>query len=82
MYFTTGIFSAKLLFTDTDSLVYEIEAQDVYEDFYKDRDLFNYCSNPQDSIFFYSVNEREHSNGQNRKGYNLDISQYMKHCHS
>ena len=82
MYFTTGIFSAKLLFTDTDSLVYEIEAQDVYEDFYKDRDLFNYCSDPQDSIFFYSVNEREHSNGQNCKGYNLDISQYMKHCHS
>ena len=82
MYFTTGIFSAKLLFTDTDSLVYEIEAQDVYEDFYKDRDLFNYCSDPQDSFFFYSVNEREHSNGQNCKGYNLDISQYMKHCHS
>ena len=82
MYFSTGIFSAKLLFTDTDSLVYEIEAQDVYEDFYKDRDLFNYCSDPQDSIFFYSVNEREHSNGQNCKGYNLGISQYMKHCHS
>ena len=51
MYFTTGIFSAKLRFTDTDSLLYEIEAQDVYQDFYKDKDLLNYCSNPQDSFF-------------------------------
>ena len=28
-----------LLFTDTESLVYEIEANDVYEDFYEDKDL-------------------------------------------
>ena len=28
-------FSAKLLFTDTDSLVYETETDDVYEDFYE-----------------------------------------------
>ena len=53
MYFTTGIFSAKLRFTDTDSLVYEIEAQNVYQDFYKDKDLLNYCSNPQDSFFLF-----------------------------
>ena len=26
-------YSAKLLFTDTESLVYEIETDDVYEDF-------------------------------------------------
>ena len=30
-------FDAKLLFTDTDSLVYEIETEDVYEDFYQDK---------------------------------------------
>ena len=28
-------FNAKLLFTDTGSLVYKIETDDVYEDFYK-----------------------------------------------
>ena len=32
---------AKLLFTDTDSLTYEIEADNVYQDFWKDKYLFN-----------------------------------------
>ena len=27
-------YDAKLLFTDTDTLVYEIKTEDVYEDFY------------------------------------------------
>ena len=30
-------FDAKVLFTDTDSLVYEIKIKDVYEDFYQDK---------------------------------------------
>jgi hypothetical protein len=33
--------SAKLLFTDTDSLCYEIETDDIYKDFYKDKHLFD-----------------------------------------
>ena len=28
------------MFTDTDSLVYEIKTDNVYEDFYKDKDFF------------------------------------------
>ena len=33
-------FDAKFLFTDTDSLVYEIRKEDVYEDFYLSRQTF------------------------------------------
>ena len=32
---------ARLLFTDTDSLTYEIEAEDVYKDFWNDKDMFD-----------------------------------------
>ena len=35
-------FNAKLLFTDTDSLVYEIKTEDAYEDFYQDKNLFDF----------------------------------------
>ena len=35
-------FSTRLLFTDTDSLVYEIKKVDIYEDFYQDKDLFHF----------------------------------------
>ena len=31
-----------LLFTNTDSLDYEIETNYFYEDFYKDKDLFDF----------------------------------------
>ena len=33
-------FNAELLFTDTDSLTYEIKSENVYEEFYKWKDLF------------------------------------------
>ena len=31
----------KLLFTDTDSLCYHLKTEDVYEDFFKDKKLFD-----------------------------------------
>ena len=38
--------NATLLFTDTDSLVHEIETEDVYKDFYEDIDLFDLSDYP------------------------------------
>ena len=35
-------FDTKLLFTDTDSLLYEIKTEDVYEDFYQDENWFDF----------------------------------------
>ena len=57
--YITSKYNANLLFTDTDSLVYEIETEDVYEDFYKDKNLFDFIDYPQDSKFFDPVNKKE-----------------------
>ena len=51
-------FEAKLLFTDTDSLVYEIKTEDVYEDFYQDKNLIDFTDCPLDSKFFDPVNKK------------------------
>ena len=51
-------FNATLLFTDPDSLVYEIKTEDVYEDFYQDKNLFNFSDYPLDSKFFDPAYEK------------------------
>ena len=51
-------FDAKLLFTDTDSLVYEIKTEDVYEDFYQDKNLFDFSDYPLNSKFFDPANKK------------------------
>ena len=38
---------AKLLFTDTDSLCVEIETEDVYKDFWNDKDMFDNSDYPE-----------------------------------
>ena len=50
-------FDAKLLFPDTDSLVYKIKTEDTYEDFYEDKNLFDFSDYPLNSKFFDPVNE-------------------------
>ena len=45
-------FDANLLFTDTDSLVFEIKTEDVYENFYKDKNLFDFSDYSLNSKFF------------------------------
>ena len=42
----------------TQFLVYEIKTNDVYEDFYKDKDLFDFSDYAQDSKFFDLVNKK------------------------
>ena len=49
---------AKLLFTDTDSFCYEIETQDIYEELWQDRNLFDNSDYPKDSKFFDSTNKK------------------------
>ena len=40
-----------MLFIDTDSLVYEIKTEDVYEDFSEDKSLFDFSDYLQDLNF-------------------------------
>ena len=49
---------AKLLFTDTDSLTYEIQAEDVYQDFWNNRHLFDNSDYPESSPYFDKTNKK------------------------
>ena len=49
---------ARLLFTDTDSLTYEIEAEDVYKDFWNYKDKFDNSDYPESSPYFDKTNKK------------------------
>ena len=49
---------AKLLFTNTDSLTYEIETKDVYRDFWNDKDRFDNSDYPENSPYFNKTNKK------------------------
>ena len=49
---------AKLLFTDTDSLTYEIETEDVYQEFWKDKNMFDNSDYKEKSPFFDETNKK------------------------
>ena len=49
---------ARLLFTDTDSLTYEIEAEDAYQDFWNDKNLFDNSDYPESSPYFDKTNKK------------------------
>ena len=44
--------------TDTDSLAYEIKSEDVYEEFFKHKHLFDFSNYPKDSKFFDQANKK------------------------
>ena len=45
-----------MLLTDTNSLMYKIEAENVYEDFYKIKELLDFSSYPKDSKYYNNAN--------------------------
>ena len=49
---------ARLLFTDTDSWTYEIESEDIYKDFWNDKDMFDNSDYPESSPYYYNVNKK------------------------
>ena len=51
-------FDAELLFTETDSLTYEVKSEDVYKEFFKHKHLFDFSNYPKDSKFFGPANKK------------------------
>ena len=47
-----------LLFTDTDSLTYQIQTDNVYEDFYADKHLFDFSGYEKESPFYNDENKK------------------------
>ena len=48
----------KLMFTDTDSLCYEIKTADIYKDLFQDKELFDNSNYPENSEFFFDENKK------------------------
>ena len=49
---------AKLLYTDTDSLIYEIETEDVYKDMYSSKELYDLSGFDKKGEFYDPTNNR------------------------
>ena len=47
-----------MLFTDRDSLTYKIKSEDVYEEFFMHKHLFDFSNYPKDSMFFDEANKK------------------------
>ena len=56
--FVKKSFDPELLFTDTDSLTYEMKSKNVYEKFFKSKDLFDFSNYSNDSKFFDETNKK------------------------
>ena len=48
----------KLLFTDTDRLVYEIKGGNIYEQCFKDKHLFDFSGYSKDSVYYDDSNKK------------------------
>ena len=50
---------AQLLFTDTDSLMYEIDTADVYEDMMEQKELYDLSDYKHESPYYFAYNKKE-----------------------
>ena len=57
-YFMKKYPAAKLLFTDTDSLMYWVETADIYKELFADREHFDFASFDKTSPFFDASNNK------------------------
>ena len=48
----------KLLFTETDSLVYEFIDGNAYDQCFKDKHLFDFSGYPKDSVYYCDLNKK------------------------
>ena len=55
--FVKKVFDAELLFTDTDSLTYEVKSEDVYKELFKYKHLLNLSIFSKDSKLYDNQNE-------------------------
>ena len=51
--------NVRLLFTETDNLMYEIKTEDVYEDFSKDKEMFDFSNDSTKSKHYDDSNKLE-----------------------
>ena len=56
--FINNNLDSKLLFTDTDILTYEIKSEDVYEEFFKHKHLFDFSNYSKDSKLLDPANKK------------------------
>ena len=49
--------NSRLLFIETDSLMYEIKTEDVYEDFSKDKEMFDFSNYSAESKYYDESNK-------------------------
>ena len=56
--FIQKYFNPELLFTDTDSLTYEVKSDDLYEELFKNKHLFDFSKFPRDSKFSDETNKK------------------------
>ena len=56
--FNEKILNGELLFTNTDSLTYEVKSEKAYEKFFKLKDLFDVSNYLKDSKFFNKTNKK------------------------